>query len=142
GCVCLNGEECTNEGDHCQNGYCVAADCLPGDEGCSCVAGTCEANLHCLDGALCVDDDGYEGGPCLPTGRCHAGARCDPALSVCVSCVPGTAGCSCSGRNGCNTGLACVADVCVDAHSLPPAEPRCYTPCRESLDHVSPVREC
>ncbi len=132
GCACIDGETCNSEADLCSAGYCVAADCEPGADACPCLAGTCDVGLHCLDGSICVDDDGYEGGPCLESGRCNAGARCDATLDVCVYCDLGSEGCACDGLV-CNGGLVCNAGLCVDSATVPPTDPVCYSPCRQDL---------
>jgi hypothetical protein len=142
GCACIAGESCASGGDVCTDGYCVGSACLPGSANCTCIDGACDANLHCLDNTLCVDDDGYEGGPCLPTGRCNPGARCNTALDVCVYCEPGTAGCSCTAAGTCGDGLACNTGLCIPARDLPPASPVCYTPCRAPLVEGGVTRAC
>lgn len=141
-CACIDGIGCTDEGDVCQGNRCVSADCEAGAEGCPCLLGGCDAGLQCLEGSLCVDSEGYEGGACLPNGRCHRGARCDAALGVCAYCDLGTEGCGCGATGGCNAGLACLADVCVSARSIPPTDPVCYTPCREPLPTAEGTRAC
>ncbi len=141
GCACIDGETCNGDGSACLDGYCFPAECEDGTVSCPCVAGSCDAGLHCLDGAICVDDDGYEGGPCLESGRCNPGNRCDATLEICVYCDAGTEGCQCNGGS-CNGGLSCVADLCVDGATLPPADPLCYTPCRDALETDGVTRAC
>ncbi len=135
GCVCIDGMTCA-EGNRCASGFCVPDGCEPASDGCECLSGTCDVGLHCREGALCVDDDGYEGGPCLESGRCNPGARCDTTLDVCVYCELGSEGCACD-EGACNTGLACQADLCIDGAQVPPVDPQCYTPCRDDLDGLT-----
>ncbi|MBM4778179.1 MAG: hypothetical protein GQE15_10810 [Archangiaceae bacterium] len=142
GCVCRNGNECSGAGDACTNGFCIAAGCAPGSKDCSCLAGSCDVGFVCLENTVCVDATGFEGGACLANGRCHKGAKCDSATSTCVFCNPGTAGCQCTGNNGCNAGLACSTGLCLSASQLPPANPVCYSPCRDDLDVDGGQREC
>ena len=132
GCVCRGGTDC-NGGDTCTNGFCVAAGCAVGSVNCSCLAGSCDVGAVCLENAICVDSAGYEGGACLANGRCNRGNRCDGPTNRCVFCSPGTQACQCNTNNSCNPGLACSADTCLAANQLPPANPVCYTPCREDL---------
>ncbi len=143
GCVCRNGNECNGAGDACTNGFCVASGCGPGSKDCTCLAGACDVGLTCLENTVCVDSSGFEGGACLANGRCHKGARCDSTTGTCVFCNAGTAGCQCSSNNGCNAGLACSTGLCLSALQLPPANPACYTSCRDDLDESDGgQREC
>ncbi|MER2564223.1 MAG: hypothetical protein ABTQ32_26065 [Myxococcaceae bacterium] len=143
GCVCRNGLECNGAGDSCTNGFCVAAGCAPGAKDCTCLAGACDVGFTCLENTVCVDSAGFEGGACLTNGRCHKGARCDSATGTCVFCDPGTAACQCKTNNGCNAGLACSTGLCLSAQQLPPANPVCYTSCRDDLDeNDGGQREC
>ena len=133
GCVCRGGTACNAPGDSCTEGFCLAAGCTPGGANCGCVAGTCDVGLICLEGAVCADSTGYEGGRCLSSGGCYRGNRCDPATGSCVFCDPGTAGCQCTTNNGCNAGMVCTAGVCLSGSQLPPPSPACYTPCSNDL---------
>lgn len=132
-CPCLVGNQCLSVADYCKNGVCREIDCAPGSEGCACLAGGCGPGLFCKDGAECVDSTGYEGGACLPSGKCNAGNLCDPKQGVCVYCELGSAGCQCKGAGACNTGLVCSAGECFDASSLPPTTKTCHTPCLQDL---------
>lgn len=134
GCVCRNGSECSGAGDVCTNGFCVAAGCAPGAKDCTCLAGACDVGFTCLENTVCVDSAGFEGGACLSNGRCHKGARCDQGTNRCVFCTTGSAACQCSINNGCNAGLACSTGLCLAQENLPPANPVCYTPCRDDLE--------
>lgn len=134
GCVCRNGTECNGAGDVCTNGFCIAAGCGPGARDCTCLAGACDVGLVCLENAVCVDSTGFEGGRCLSNGRCNKGARCETATNTCVFCNTGTSGCQCNQNNGCNSGLVCNGGQCISQSSLPPANPVCYTPCRDDLE--------
>lgn len=142
GCVCRGGSTCNTPGDSCTNGFCLAADCTPSSKDCSCIAGSCDVGLTCVSDTVCVDNTGYEGGACLPTGRCYRGARCDGATTQCVYCDPGTAGCQCRTSGGCNAGLACAADLCVSANELPPTNASCFTPCRADLTRDGQTVAC
>lgn len=142
GCVCRGGTQCNAPGDACTNGFCLAAGCTPGSASCSCIAGSCDVGLTCLDGTVCVDSKGYEGGECLDTGRCYRGSRCDDSTNRCVYCDPGTPGCQCTTAGGCNGGLLCIADLCVAATSMPPANAACYTPCEGDLNRSGTTVQC
>jgi hypothetical protein len=55
---------------------------------------------------------------------------------VCIACLAGTLGCTCSGSGTCLSGGVCVSGVCVSEPSEvipPPDEPRCYSPCQSDL---------
>lgn len=142
GCACRGGTECDAAGASCANGLCVAGGCTPGQKDCACIAGTCDTGLFCLQSTVCVESTGYEGGPCLPSGRCNRGNLCDPSTRRCVFCTPGTAGCACTAASGCNAGLACSNDLCVSGADLPPSSPKCYTPCRADLSTESEMLRC
>lgn len=133
GCPCVNNISCISPDDVCQNGLCLSGNCSAGDEGCVCLAGTCKAGLFCRDNTVCVDSTGFAGGSCLSNGQCYRGARCDSALNQCVRCDLGSEGCQCTDYEGCNEGLACTAGICLGVSALPPANPKCYTPCNANL---------
>lgn len=133
GCQCRGGEDCNAEGDACSGGYCQPDGCLPGEKNCECLAGGCDPGLICATSGLCIDSKGYEGGQCLDNNRCHRGNRCDSDQNMCVYCELGSEGCQCSSAGTCGGGLRCVADMCLAAHTLPPAAPQCYTPCEADL---------
>lgn len=146
--TCPAGElGCACRGDRCDEGACVAElcvrqDCAPGSDNCTCASWGCEVGLVCKDGAVCVDSRGYEGGACLPNGRCHDGNRCELGQDLCVFCERGTQGCACTTAGTCGSGLQCVAGSCAAASDLPPANPACYTPCRRDLDSGAAPRAC
>jgi hypothetical protein len=142
GCACRLGSECTSDDLTCTKNVCLQADCAPGSLNCSCLLGGCDKGLICLDGAVCADAAGHEGGPCLKNGACKSGARCDPDQALCVACDLGSEGCQCTSSGTCEDGLACAADLCVSASSLPPKHPKCYTPCRSNLTTGSDTRPC
>ncbi len=142
GCVCRGGSECNAAGDTCTEGFCTAANCAPGTKDCGCLVGSCDVGLRCLEGAVCVDSTGFEGGACLANGRCHTGARCDSSTNRCVFCDPGSAGCQCNQNNACNSGLTCATGLCLAASALPPANPACFTPCRDDLETDAGLRQC
>ncbi|MBX7096729.1 MAG: hypothetical protein K1X89_03365 [Myxococcaceae bacterium] len=133
GCVCRNGLRCNDVASTCKEGFCVAANCSPGQKNCTCLAGACDPGFACVDDKVCVESKGYEGGGCLDTGRCYRGNRCDTSTGLCVHCDPGSAGCACGTNDSCNAGLACNAGLCMSASQLPPANPKCYTGCRDDL---------
>ncbi|WP_428268298.1 hypothetical protein [Haliangium sp.] len=133
GCLCRDGDTCNAGGDVCQNGYCQPDGCLPGEEDCQCLAGGCDPGLICAPSGLCISSKGYEGGACLDNNRCHRGNLCDSELDQCLYCELGSEGCQCTDADTCGAGLRCVADMCIAAHELPPAEPQCYTPCQADL---------
>jgi hypothetical protein len=129
GCVCRAGSTCADASSTCTNGFCLGAACVPGERNCSCLAGGCSSGNTCLEGSVCVDSRGYEGGQCLANGRCLRGNRCDTTTGLCVFCSPGTAGCTCNANDACGAGLVCTAGLCLSTAQLPPANPRCFTPC-------------
>ncbi|MDP2273404.1 MAG: hypothetical protein Q8N23_02410 [Archangium sp.] len=133
GCVCRGGTACDVPGSSCTNGFCVSSSCGPGSTNCACIAGTCDVGLTCIDSTVCVDSTGYEGGACLANGSCHRGSRCAASTNTCVFCSPGTPGCQCTASNGCSEGLVCAAGACVAATALPPANPKCFTPCPQLM---------
>ncbi len=131
GCACDTFGECDG-GGRCTEGWCLAPNCIPGESNCSCREdGACNGGLACLGGEVCVDNLGLEGGACFENRTCRSGYRCLDGL--CVACLPGSLACSCD-AGVCANGLACLAGFCVAEESLvptPPADPRCYTPCRQ-----------
>ncbi|MBM4781271.1 MAG: hypothetical protein GQE15_26600 [Archangiaceae bacterium] len=129
GCVCRAGSSCNDAASTCTNGFCVVANCLPGDRNCACLAGGCSSGSFCLEGSICVDSKGHEGGQCLDNGRCLRGNRCDSSTGLCVFCTPGSAGCACNANDACSAGLLCNAGLCLASSQLPPANPKCFTPC-------------
>jgi hypothetical protein len=143
GCACRDGYACEGDQSACWDGFCRPVDCAPGDEHCDCRAGSCKPGLLCIAGAICRDATGYEGGACFPNGSCRPGARCESSVDVCVHCEAGTAGCSCTEAGSCGANLACMAGRCTEAWSLPPRNPRCYSPCRQDLIGLTDdVRVC
>lgn len=73
-----------------------------------------------------------------------------PGCDGWVDCPPGTAGCPCLDADGCRLPvLSCLAGSCVGGdpvceggHCIP-AEPRCYSPCRQDLVEADgTVRSC
>lgn len=150
GCPCAAGDSCqvAAEGEAplvCSAGLCVRTEgCSPGSEGCACASGR-----RCAAGLTCEGQDGAE--QCVPV--CPRGARgcacfsddtcgvdddgvallCGPLGCVRVDCEVGSRGCVCAADGSCSEGNVCIGGFCdVDTgQSLePPAEPRCYTPCR------------
>jgi hypothetical protein len=142
GCVCKLGTQCSDKSANCKDHVCLKRDCDPGSEGCSCFGGACDPGLFCKDGDACVNSKGYEGGACLDNGSCKPGTRCDVLQNVCVYCEAGSEGCYCKSASACNGGLACLADLCVSASSLPPKDPKCYTPCLTNLVGSDKSRAC
>lgn len=49
--------------------------CLPGAENCSCMEGSCEAGLSCVDD-ICQCPVGVQGCQCTLQGECDAGLTC------------------------------------------------------------------
>lgn len=133
GCACRQGDGCRAEGDVCTDGFCQPTGCLPGEENCGCLAGGCDPGLVCLDGSVCVDDQGFEGGACLDNNRCRRSNRCDSDQALCVYCELGSEGCQCTDNNTCGAGLRCSAGMCIDTNEVPPTDARCYTPCESDL---------
>ncbi len=133
GCVCIQGTDCTAAADGCRDGFCHPAGCIPGELNCTCAGGGCHPGLTCRDGAICVDNSGYLGGPCLLEGACFRGGRCQN--ETCVPCTVGTIGCACTAGGSCFSGGLCRAELCVDASTVeqPPDAPLCYTPCEQDL---------
>ncbi len=95
--VCSDGNDCTT-GDACKTGKCTVIQALDGAK-CSdgndctvsdaCKSGVCTAGGNATDNALCNDSD-----PCTLSDGCKVG--------VCVG----------SGKNACDDGNPCTADVC------------------------------
>ncbi len=134
GCPCAWGAECAWAEDVCQAGYCLEVGCAPGKLHCACLGGGCLSGLTCRDGVVCVDPTGYLGGKCHADGTCEYGFKCQGG--TCASCAPGLdAGCACGLGGACASGLTCWDGQCVDVATttLPPAQPVCYTPCKQAL---------
>lgn len=94
-------KSCTS-GASCPDGLCVEGSCgaCSGD----CGGGkTCQFNVHCGAGRLCVD--GRCTSACSRSGDCGTGQVCRSKV-----CVAG--GGSCSGSGACSSGQACVNGVC------------------------------
>lgn len=141
GCACKDGD--CDDGATCRNDFCIADDCAPGSLNCSCaLGGSCDVGLFCQEGAICVDQTGFEGGACLANDTCHPGNRCDPTSDRCVFCDRGTEACACTSLGGCGSGLSCIAGTCLAANDLRPENPRCYTPCRGDLIDGADSRTC
>jgi len=135
GCPCINGVGCNAAGLVCSaDSVCVSeGGCPAGSVGCPCAGGSCDSGLACSGDDRCESNTGKLGGQCYANSTCDSGNRC--SNGVCVPCVPGTVGCTCDGAF-CNGGLVCDSGQCVtesDANLVPPANPKCYTPCSTGL---------
>ena len=147
GCACDDGacgDSATGAALSCVDGTCQ---CPPGLEGCACSDGSCAAGLLCTDamgapscqprtlcppgtlGCACYDDESCDSD--------HDGAalRCSDGQCVLDACERGEPGCACLSGRRCASDYVCEAGLCVEDSGQsvqPPAEPRCYTPCRGS----------
>ena len=128
GCGC-NAGGCAISTDKCIDLMCQDPNCAPGTKDCKCLAGSCGKGLLCLEGQMCVDSSGYEGGPCLSDGSCKTGNLCDKAQNICQYCDLGTLGCQAKTNGSCNSGFGALNGICLLASTLPPKDPKCYTPC-------------
>ena len=118
-CGCAAMDRCDG-GLFCQDGTCLALECVLGERGCLCAeSDRCDEGLvctpvdatrpndrRCLD-APCVA--GNEACPC-DAGACGDGLRCND-LRQCEACPAGTVGCGCNGGD-CDNGLLCRDGVC------------------------------
>ncbi|MEQ8275047.1 MAG: hypothetical protein RMA76_09485 [Deltaproteobacteria bacterium] len=92
----------------CREGLCTA--CAPGEVGCGCVEGACNAGECVAD--FCTDcRRGDIGCVCRLNGTCAVGASCGTD-GLCGACTPGTEGCDCV-EDQCDGGLTCADSVCV-----------------------------
>ncbi|MCK6573672.1 hypothetical protein L6V77_21545 [Myxococcota bacterium] len=120
GCPCTAAGRCGVAEDGsalvCVEGACQAPGCTAGALGCMCDAGVCQADAECVDG-VCRPNDcpaGETGCPCGAGGACDAaGDTCDAGTCQPEGCTAGTLGCACVAR-GCNGGLECAGDVCIE----------------------------
>jgi hypothetical protein len=142
GCACKLGTDCNDPMLQCSNKVCTSRACEQGAKDCPCLGGTCDPGLICVDNATCKDSKGREGGACLENGACLPGSRCDASQNVCVFCDLGSEGCACDDNKRCGDGLVCSANLCVSRISLPPSNPKCYTPCLDNLQSGDKSRAC
>ena len=134
GCVCADGQTCRQSEDSCVEGYCQTGSCVPGERDCACLSGDCAPGLVCRDNSICVDGTGYTDGPCFSNDSCQRGNRCDGA--ICVQCLLGSLSCACDDAGDCQSGLECIAGLCVEEGSMGPAVPEapiCYSNCTSDL---------
>lgn len=143
-CAVVDGVELV-----CLDEICRSPACPPGTLDCPCSDGACAAGLECSDvsgEALCgvrvLCPVGTHGCECYPDETCdpiddETGQRCDEGVCVLDVCARGERGCQClsgerclDGDDICDMGL-CVRDT--GQTVAPPADPRCYTPCRFDL---------
>ncbi len=105
-----------------------------GTVGASCIrTDDCREGNVCREG-VCITEiprntRGDIGFGCHADGSCNSGGRCE--AGTCQACV-GESGCTCTQAGACNGGLSCVQGFCTNPVS-PPADPRCYSPCRDSF---------
>lgn len=133
GCACETADTCAGL-LMCLEGVCQAADCTEGLEGCPC-GSACGVGLQCNALEYCESVVGQPGQPCYANRTCDPGNLCNTS-NVCEACSAGVLGCVCFDNGTCNAGLECKAGTCVDPAMLleiPPADPRCYTPCSSGM---------
>ena len=149
GCSCLAGGLCNSSvwGQLvCEAGICQVPGCRVGQQWCPCGAqGACQGELVCRDvGGQQACAPGCQDGD--PGCACLAGHECSPSWTggaqVCSMgrcrpepCESGTLRCGCDEQGACVDDHLCIQGRCVEDTGqtlLPPAEPRCYTPCRGS----------
>ena len=143
-CPCYSNGTCNGDGSLvCSAGTCRTALCKVGTLGCACFQNfTCAANLRCVpdpQGPHCEEacPAGDLACACLPGNKCSdddlvcTGGICDSK-----SCPVGTSSCHCFADGSCGKGLECIGDVCRDSGTPlePPANPKCYTPCKADLE--------
>jgi hypothetical protein len=146
GCACTAAGRCGVSEDGsallCREGLCQAPGCTPGAVGCMCDAGDCQADAECVAG-LCRPIEcpaGDTGCPCGAAGACTTpGDACEQGTCQPEGCTAGTLGCACV-AGGCNGGLECAGNVCIELRGGP-GEPclagdRCGELWLECLDGV------
>ncbi len=122
----------------------VAVGVLSGCPAPECPEVACDDGLVCRSGACLPDIQlpahvGDIGGGCYANATCNAGGLCD--AGTCVACDLGSEGCGCFGNATCFAGLTCAGGFCVDpgttgTGALPPADPKCYSPCNSSFTNA------
>ncbi|MBI5493520.1 MAG: hypothetical protein HY904_00750 [Deltaproteobacteria bacterium] len=156
-CACRPDYSC-DTGLSCQAGLCAPTTCTTGTQGCGCLAdNTCTGTgLVCSAGGICQPAGctaGDENCECLAGGSCSTtpdGAQLECVSGTCQrpACTQGTDGCGCRTGGACDANLACVLGVCRSASLpiedlVPPATPKCYTPCRSGMtDGTGTYRVC
>ena len=84
-------------------------------------------------GCACGPRDTCKPGPAGELLACVDGTC---RIAVCDPGTPGGTGCVCGDEGACAEGLVCSSGRCVPDLGqtlVPPADPKCYTPCREDL---------
>ncbi len=131
---CSADDDCggCDVGESCQSGSCVAIPCFGGCVlGEVCVAGVCavpsdqcdvpgtecDPTLPIVDGALCVDLDGFGAQPPICTNKCAADGSCD-AGALCFW-LGSSADAGCGSDLDCATDQVCLQDACRDTICRP-----------------------
>jgi hypothetical protein len=84
---------------------------------------------------------GDVGGACFADHTCNHGNKC--LDRTCTPCALGTLGCACADKTTCGEGLACQSGTCWEDNGPVPANPVCYTPCRQGItDSTGTYLEC
>ncbi len=120
GCACGDGDTCVS-GLTCSGGVCNDPNCPAGTHGCACLDEECGTTVlgepMLCQGGLCESSNCTSGELAC---ACANGIDCDDGEASCVdglckaaSCIPGQLGCDCL-AGGCNPGLGCKSDICVD----------------------------
>jgi len=96
---------------------------LRGGEGEACYANqTCDRGFACVGSRCVAEPQGGKGQPCRPDDTCDDDLVCT-ASRTCLSCEPGSEGCTCEQGGICAGRLACVDGVCREALPIPGAPP-------------------
>jgi hypothetical protein len=84
---------------------------------------------------------GSVGGVCFADHTCNHGNKC--LDGTCTPCALGTLGCACADKTTCGDSLTCQSGTCWEDNGPVPANPVCYTPCRQGItDSTGTYIEC
>ena len=148
GCPCYGNGTC-DPGLACDdNLLCAPAACPTGTKGCPCYGNTtCNQGLKCTVNLVCGDAEtgpgectaGTLGCGCVDDALCLVeGLECDLVDETCQSpdCPRGQPGCGCLPGGDCWGAYSCQGGICAWdwlEGPQPPADPKCYTPCRMGM---------
>ncbi len=115
---CAIGESCVSgscEAVPCFGGCVIGQTCIEGvcavpDDQCAVAGVTCDPTLPIVDGALCVDLDGFGAQPPICADNCEAGGTCD-AGSLCFW-LASSGDATCASDGECTTGQVCLQGAC------------------------------
>ena len=137
GCSCEDGILCglADNGQQmaCMAGICDLAPCQPGEVGCVCDQGSCDAGLECSSSSgiercevtgCAIGDTGCG---CALDRSCTGGSTCVSGICETPSCAVGSLECTCTKPYTCNSGLVCDAaqDICRTPGSCTPGNTGC-----------------